>query len=692
MRNPIKKILRGAATALFAIQILCPQTAMAKAETRKPNIIFFLVDDLGWPDVGCYGSSFYETPAIDQMAKDGVKFDNAYATCHVCSPSRASILTGKYPARTDLTEWIGGKKEMDHEKLHSAKKAKALPEGEITIAEALRRHGYATANYGKAHVARDPKTYGFDEEITGWLRSFHAPFRSHGGKYEILQAKEGDYFTDKLTDAALDFIERKKDQPFFVHLEHFAVHDPIEGRKDLVEKYKKKLAKMGSSAGPDYILEGNPDEAAPSEASLAEMKKNQRSDDFINTRVGWVKQKQDNVEFAGMVGAMDESLARIRAKLEELNIADNTIIIFTSDNGGMSATNRFQINNNRVQMDHRFSSSMLPLRGGKGWLYEGGLRVPLIVYWPGHNKAGMVTDVPVTGTDFYPTLLEMLDLPLMPQQHKDGISFAPLLKGKPFNGHDAIYWHFPHYSNHGNQSPGGAIRVGHYKLLDYFENGTVQLFDLENDLGEQRDISRENPEITQKLLKMLQDWRQQTDAKMPQIKTPESVRKKFPVTAAFKKKFPGNPLRMSTSSCGKKGNPGFREEYNGRENVIASIPKEGSRNFNFTMVKRMDPKKKYKLLLEVGHDKGHSWTLIVGDNSKGNRKRLLTEEISDKTAPDGWKTVEVDLPDGRSSIPLQLTSWYDGKVPVYWSHIDIVEIEPPAAADGASIKASKSIF
>jgi arylsulfatase A len=675
MRNPIKKILRGAATALFAIQILCPQTAMAKAETRKPNIIFFLVDDLGWPDVGCYGSSFYETPAIDQMAKDGVKFDNAYATCHVCSPSRASILTGKYPARTDLTEWIGGKKEMDHEKLHSAKKAKALPEGEITIAEALRRHGYATANYGKAHVARDPKTYGFDEEITGWLRSFHAPFRSHGGKYEILQAKKGDYFTDKLTDAALDFIERKKDQPFFVHLEHFAVHDPIEGRKDLVEKYKKKLAKMGSSAGPDYILEGNPDEAAPSEASLAEMKKNQRSDDFINTRVGWVKQKQDNVEFAGMVGAMDESLARIRAKLEELNIADNTIIIFTSDNGGMSATNRFQINNNRVQMDHRFSSSMLPLRGGKGWLYEGGIRVPLIVYWPGHNKAGMVTDVPVTGTDFYPTLLEMLDLPLMPQQHKDGISFAPLLKGKPFNGHDAIYWHFPHYSNHGNQSPGGAIRVGHYKLLEYFENGTVQLFDLDNDLGEQTDISKQNPETTQKLLKMLQDWRQETDAKMPDIKTPESVRRKFPFADAVKKKFPGNPLHLRTSSCGKRGNPGFREAYNGRENVIASIPVEGSRGFSFNMVKRVDPKKKYKLLLEVGHEQGHFWTLIVADTSKGNHKRLLTGEISDKTATDGWKTVEVDLPQGRSSIPLQLTSYYDGKVPVYWSNIDIVEVE-----------------
>ena len=697
MRISIKRILAGAAIALFVTQIFCPQTAMAEGETRKPNVIFFLADDLGWPDVGCYGSSFYETPAIDQLAKEGVKFDNAYATCQVCSPSRASILTGKYPARTNLTEWLGGKKEQDHEKLHSAKKAEALPEGEITIAEALRRHGYATANYGKAHVSRDPKTYGFDEEITGWVRSYHYPFGGHagpGGKYDkTLQSKEGDYFTDKLTDAVLDFIERKKDQPFFVHLEHFATHDPIQGRKDLVEKYKKKLAKMPREEGPDYILEGNPDEPAPSEASIAEMRKNQRPDDFINTRTGWVKQKQDNVEFAGMLGAMDESLARIRAKLEELNIADNTIIIFTSDNGGMSATNRFRNDQERAQLDQRFSSSMLPLRGGKGWLYEGGIRVPLIVYWPGHTEPGMVTDVPVTGTDFYPTLLEMLDLPLMPQQHKDGISFVPLLEGKPFNGHDAIYWHFPHYSNHGNQSPGGAVRVGNYKLLEYFENGTVQLYDLENDLGEQNDISKERPEITQELLKMLQDWRQQTDAKMPEIKTAESVRRKFPVTAAFKKKFPGNPLQMSTSSCGKKGNPGFREAYNGRENVIASIPKEGSRNFGFNMTKRgVDPKKKYKLLLEVGHEQGHSWTLIVSDVYKGVHKRLLTEEISDKTAPDGWKTVEVDLPDGRSSIPLQLTSWYDGKVPVYWSHIDIVEVEPPAAADGASIKTSKSIF
>jgi len=509
MKNVFKWLV-ALCCAVFAAQ------ASVSGAPPRPNIVFFLVDDLGWPDVGCYGSSFYETPAIDQMAKEGVKFDNAYATCHVCSPSRASILTGKYPARTDLTEWLGGKAEQVYEKLHSAEKADALPVGEITIAETLRSHGYATANYGKAHVGRNPKNYGFDEAITGWVQSYYYPF---GGAYDqTLPAEEGDYFTDKLTDAVLEFIERKKDQPFFVHLEHFAVHDPIQGRKDFVEKYKEKLAGMPLDEGPDYILEGNPDEPAPSEASLAEMIINQRAEDFITNRVGWVKQKQDNVEFAGMVSAMDESLARIRAKLEELNIADNTIIIFTSDNGGMSASNRFRNDQERAQLDKRFSSSMLPLRGGKGWLYEGGIRVPLIVVWPGHTEPGMVTDVPVIGTDFYPTLLEMLDLPLMPEQHKDGISFVPLLEGEPFNGHDALYWHFPHYSNHGNQSPGGAIRVGKYMLLEYFENGTVQLFDLENDLGEQFDISKENPEITQNLLKMLQDWRKETDAKMPQRK------------------------------------------------------------------------------------------------------------------------------------------------------------------------------
>ena len=232
----------------------------------RPNIVFFLVDDLGWSDVGCYGSTFHETPNIDRLSREGMRFDNAYSTCHVCSPSRASILTGKYPARTDLTEWLGGRPERAFEKLHSAKKLMALPDEEVTLAETLKKHGYATANYGKAHLRKDPRTYGFDEAITGWVRSYYHPFSPQYSK--TLPAKKGDYYTDKLTDAALDFIERNKGRPFFVHLEHFAVHDPIQGRRDLVDKYRKKLAGMPEAKGPGCLLYTSP---SPRDLSTSRM-------------------------------------------------------------------------------------------------------------------------------------------------------------------------------------------------------------------------------------------------------------------------------------------------------------------------------------------------------------------------------------------------------------------------------------
>ena len=490
------------------------------AHAKSPNIVFFLVDDLGQRDVGCYGSEFYETPAIDQLAKEGILFNNAYSTCHVCSPSRASILTGKYPARTNLTEWLGGRPERDYEKLHHAKKLTSLPDEEITLAETLKQHGYATANYGKAHLRKDPKTYGFDEAITGWVRSYYHPF---GGDYnKTLPAKEGDYYTDKLTDAAIDFIERNKDKPFFVHLEHFSVHDPIQGRKDLVQKYQKKLATTPRQEGPDYILETNPDGPAISEDKLKALKEGDNSTTNQSERVWWVKQKQDNVEFAGMVEATDESLGRIRAKLKELGLEKNTIVIFTSDNGGMAASNQYRgINHPRETLNSRFASSNLPLRGAKGWNYEGGIRVPLVVHWPGKTQANTTSQAIVTGTDFYPTLLEMLDLPALPNQHKDGRSFVPALKAEDYE-RGPIYWHFPHYSNHGYQSPGGAIRSGQYKLLEYFENGTVQLFDLENDISERNDLSESQPEITQRLKKKLHDWRNEVDANMPYPKTATS--------------------------------------------------------------------------------------------------------------------------------------------------------------------------
>ena len=509
------------AKLLLALCAVIPLFACTQLHAaQKLNVIFFLVDDLGQRDLGCYGSEFYETPAIDQLAKEGMLFDNAYATCHVCSPSRASILTGKYPARTNLTEWLAGRPEREYEKLHHAEKLTSLPDEEITLAETLKQHGYATANYGKAHLRKDPKTYGFDEAITGWVKSYYHPF---GGEYnKSLPANEGDYYTDKLTDAAIDFIERNKDQPFFVHLEHFSVHDPIQGRKDLVEKYQKKLTTIPHQEGPDFILEPNPDGPAITEGELNDLEKDDTIERHQSARVWWVKQKQDNIEFAGMVEATDQSLGRIRAKLKELGLEKNTIIIFTADNGGMAASNQYRgISQPRESLDKYFASSNLPLRGAKGWNYEGGIRVPLIVYWPGKTQPDSTSHAIVTGTDYYPTLLDMLNIPALPDQHRDGKSFVPALKAEDYD-RGAIYWHFPHYSNHGFQSPNGAVRFGRYKLIEYYENGTVQLFDLENDIGEQNDLAGSHPAVTKKLKKMLQEWRDQVDAKMPYPKTATS--------------------------------------------------------------------------------------------------------------------------------------------------------------------------
>ena len=504
-RTAIKKMM----LAMFTVLVI----SLPCHAQQKPNVIFFLVDDLGQRDVGCYGSQFYETPAIDQLAKEGMLFENAYSTCHVCSPSRASILTGKYPARLDLTDWLRGRSEKAYEKLHSAQRLRFLPDHEITLAETLKKHGYATANYGKAHLKRNPKTYGFDEAITGWVRSYYPPYSP--AYKETLPGKEGEYYTDSLTDAALYFIERNKDTPFFVHMEHFAVHDPIQGRKDLVEKYRKKLAALPKQAGPDFILEPNPDGPALTEEQLKALAESDDLESHQKNRVWWVKQKQDNVEFAGMVEAMDESLGRIRNKLKELGLEKNTIIIFTADNGGMAASNQYRgINHSREKLDYRFASSNLPFRGAKGWNYEGGIRVPLIVHWPGKTQPASTSKAIVTGTDYYPTLLEMLGLAQLPDQHKDGMSFVKALMGE---NHDRgpIYWHFPHYSNHGYQSPSGAIRHNNLKLIEYFENGTIQLFDLENDPGEQNDLAKTKPEEAGRMLAQLHKWRQRVDAKMP---------------------------------------------------------------------------------------------------------------------------------------------------------------------------------
>jgi len=501
-----------------------PQTTKSSAgKNEKMNVVFFLVDDLGWSDVGYNGSTYYETPNIDKFAKEGVLFNQAYATCHVCSPSRASILTGKYPARINLTDWLPGRIDYPFQKLKNAVINQYLPFGENTLAEALKRNGYRTAFYGKWHLGEEessPLKHGFDERITNWNKGwpktgYFAPYDMEG----LEGGSKGEYLTDRLTSEALKYIEKNRESPFFLYLSHFAVHDPIQGRPDLVKKYEEKLKRMQSKKGFAYILEGNPDNSKPfTREQLNKLMQGKAHEGFgsLPNRTVKIKQRQDNIQFAAMVESVDESIGQIITKLKELKLDGKTIVIFFSDNGGMAAANMGKPTNkvSATGLDAKFSTSNLPLRGAKGWLYEGGIRVPMIVKWPQATSNGTVCEVPVIGTDFYPTILTMLGLPLSPQQHKDGINMVPLLNGKKTIDRKAIYWHFPHYSNHGQQSPGGAVRYGDYKLIEYYENYTVQLFNLKKDPGEQYDISKREPGKAKELKVMLHKWRKEVSAQM----------------------------------------------------------------------------------------------------------------------------------------------------------------------------------
>lgn len=510
----------------LSLVALLSATPPAFAADRPSNVVFFLVDDLGWRDLGCYGSNFYETPQIDAFAREGVRFTQAYAACHVCSPTRASIMTGKYPAALRLTDWLPGRKDFPFQKLQNAPTIQQLPPAETTLAEAFQEHGYATGHFGKWHLGEEPHgplAHGFDVQVPKWNKGwpkvgYHPPFGFDG-----LADSPGDYLTDRLTDEALAFIDEHRNQPFFLYLSHFAVHDPIQGRADLVAKYRAKLAANSTRSEKAFILEGNPDDEAPlSRSELDGLVSDEAYRGFrvLPRRTLKIKQRQDNIEFAAMVESVDESLGRVMAKLKSLGLEDNTIVLLTSDNGGMSAANFGRPDRaiRRDQLDAAYSTSNLPLRGGKGWLYEGGIRVPLIIKWPGRGKTGEVCETPVISTDLYPTLLEMAGLPLRPKQHTGGVSLAGLVKGEDRLDREAIYWHFPHYSNHGMQSPGGAVRSGDYKLIEYFENGTLQLFNLRDDPGEQHDLSQEQPETAERLKAMLHRWRASVAAEMPKPK------------------------------------------------------------------------------------------------------------------------------------------------------------------------------
>jgi len=466
----------GVGAAMFALPSCASARRRGNAKDR-PNFVFFLIDDLGWTDVGCFGSSFYETPNIDRLAAQGMRFTDAYAACPVCSPTRGSIMAGKYPARLGITQWIGGSNQPTEYKHF-------LDLEEVTIAEVLKAEGYATAFVGKWHLGNKeyyPDKQGFDVNIggdsSGAPPTYFYPYKR--GKRALLEmpagGEEGEYLTDRLTDESLKWLDANKDKPFLLYLSHYAVHTPIQSKQELTDKYKAKAGKLAKGDGPKFRpVYGR-----------------------YNTRM-----VQDNAAYAGMVQSVDESVGRVTAKLEELGAADNTVVIFMSDNGGLSTVGR------------EGPTSNLPLRAGKGWLYEGGIREPMIIKWPGVAKAGSECGEPVTSTDFYPTMLEMAGMRLKPRQHVDGVSLVPLLRKQGKLKRKAIYWHYPHYHGSGNR-PSGAVRAGDYKLIEWYENGAVELYNLRNDISEKEDLAEKMPEKTAELKAMLAKWLKQVDAKMP---------------------------------------------------------------------------------------------------------------------------------------------------------------------------------
>jgi arylsulfatase A len=447
-------------------------------EGPPPNFIFFLVDDMGWSDVGCFGSDYYETPTIDLLAEQGMKFTDAYATCCVCSPTRASIMSGKYPGRLHITMaipidgWIrlGGKTYFK-----GADYVKNMPLEEFTIAEALKEAGYATASMGKWHTAWEeeygPEFQGFDLNVGGdghgATSNYFYPYNNRWRMTEgypwqewntLPDGEPGEYLTDRLTTEALKFVEDNRENPFFLYLSHYAVHTPIQAKEEIIAKFEKK---------PVDSLKGHTDPA-----------------------------------YAAMIESVDESLENLMNKLEELDLTDNTIIIFTSDNGG-----------------HGRKTSNYPLRGNKGNFYEGGIRVPMVVKWPGVTEPASECAVPVTSTDFYPTILEMAKLPARPEQHMDGISLTPLLEGGAEINRDALYWHFPNYiNNHPDRAtPCGVIRQGDWKLIEYFEDGRLEMFNLADDMKEETNLSSEMPDKAKELQVLLSNWRVDAGVQMPEL-------------------------------------------------------------------------------------------------------------------------------------------------------------------------------
>lgn len=455
----------------FLLLIIAVFSAFGQTlNSSKPNIVVFFIDDMGRQDLSTYGSDFYKTPAIDKLA-DGVKFTNAYAACTVCSPTRAALMTGKYPARLHVTDWIKGK-NMPWAKLAVPDWTMYLDLKEKTIAESLKEVGYKTWHVGKWHLGDEekywPQNQGFDVNIAGNFKG--APIKnnkSNGyfspyGLEMIEDGPTGEYLTDRITNEAVNLIKnRPKNQPFFLNLAHYAVHTPIQGKEEKIEKYKALL----KSADP-----------------------------------------QKNPEYAAMIESVDESIAKVMRTLEEEKLLENTFIVFATDNGALAPV-----------------STSKPFKEGKGWAYEGGIRTPLLIYWKGKIESKKVIDEPAITMDIYSTIMSLAGA--KEPENVDGKSLLPVItENKQYDR--PLFWHYPHYHL---DKPHGSVRYGDWKLIQYFEDMHYELYNLKADIGETKNLSKERPEKVKELGMLMINWRKEVNAQMPIINSnyiPEKANKK----------------------------------------------------------------------------------------------------------------------------------------------------------------------
>ncbi len=483
---------------LLSVSTFCYSNS--KENTQKPNVLVIMADDFGWKDVSYQGSVFYETPNLDRLASEGMVFTDGYAACSVCSPSRASIITGRYTPRSGITDWIMGyqaektPQQLENYAMIGPQNVYNLPLEETTFGDAFKAYDYSTCFVGKWHLAEDsthyPQYQGFDKNIAGWLKGGPNGDRKNGRGYyspyhnpELEDGPKDEFLTDRLVNESIQWMESKKDEPFLMYLSFYTVHSPIHPKPEKVPYYKEKARRMGL------------DTIAPFTTDLQWLK------DYPQKSWHWKERVlQSNAEYAALIESMDENIGRVLDFLKASGLDKNTVVVFTSDNGGLSTAEGSPTSN-------------APLRGGKGWLYEGGIREPFIVKIPGKTTAGTVSNEPVHAVDVYPTILDACGLEVPNPEAIDGLSLLPLIEGESLD-RKALYWHYPHYGGKGDK-PCGAIRKGDYKLIELFETGKVELYNLKEDISESNDLAETMPELRDELFNDLKKWRKDVGAKMP---------------------------------------------------------------------------------------------------------------------------------------------------------------------------------